>query len=182
VLAVDFFTVDTVLLQRLYVLFVLEVASRRVHVLGVTAHPAAEWGTRQARNLVMGLEDRVGQFRFLVRDRDAKFTTAFDAIFAAEGIRVLHTPVRAPRANAYAERWVGTVRRELLDRMLIVGCRQLRSVLAEYADHYNGHRPHRALAQTPPLGLGEPVVLAPAGRVLRRDPLYGLIHEYAQAA
>jgi putative transposase len=92
-----------------------------------------------------GLEDRVGQFRWLIRDRDAKFTAAFDAVFAAEGIRVLGTPVRAPRANAYAERWVGTVRRELLDRMLIVGCRQLRWELAEDADHDNGHRPHRAL-------------------------------------
>jgi transposase InsO family protein len=182
VLAVDFFTVDTVLLQRLYVLFVLEVASRRVHVLGVTPHPAAEWVTQQARNLLMGLEDRVGQFRFLVRDRDAKFTAAFDAVFAAEGIRVLRTPVRAPRANAYAERWVGTVRRELLDRMLIFGCRQLRSVLAEYADHYNGHRPHRALEQIPPLGPGVPVALAPPARIVRRDRLGGLIHEYAQAA
>ena len=163
-------------------LFVLEVASRRVHVLGVTAHPAAEWVTQQARNLLMGLEDRVGQFRFLVRDRDAKFTAAFDAVFAAEGIRVLRTPVRAPRANAYAERWVGTVRRDLLDRMLIVGCRQLRSVLAEYVDHYNGHRPHRALGQAPPLRPGVPVVLAPPARVVRRDRLGGLIHEYAQVA
>ena len=93
----------------------------------------------------MELAGQVGRFRFLVRDRDTKFTAAFDAVFAAEGVKVLRTPVRAPRANAYAERWVGTVRRELLDRMLIVGCRQLPSVLAEYADHYNGHRPHRAL-------------------------------------
>jgi putative transposase len=164
------------------VLFVLEVTSRRVHVLGVTPHPAAEWVTQQARNLLIGLEDRVGPFRFLLRDRDTKFTGAFDAVFAAEGIRVLHTPVRAPRANAYAERWVGTVRRELLDRMLIVGCRQLRSVLAEYAEHYNGHRPHRALGQAPPLGCAEPPIIPPARTVARRDRLGGLIHESAQVA
>ena len=182
VLAVDFFTVDTVLLQRLYVLFVLEVASRRVHVLGVTAQPTGEWVTQQARNLFMELEDRIGRFRFLLRDRDAKFTAAFDTVVAAEGITVLRTPVRAPRANAYAERWVGTVRREVLDRMLILGCQQLRSVLADYADHYNGHRPHRALGQASPLGPGEPVVLVPTGRIMRRDRLGGLIHEYAQVA
>jgi transposase InsO family protein len=128
------------------------------------------------------LEDRVAQFRCLIRDRDAKFTGAFDAVFAAEGIRVLRTPVRAPRANAYAERWVGTVGRELLDRMLIVGCRQLRSVLAQYSNHYNVHRPHRALGQAPPLDPDGPAVLASAGRVLRRDRLGGLIHEYAQVA
>jgi putative transposase len=137
---------------------------------------------QQARNLVMELGDRLGRFRFLVRDRDTKFTAAFDAVFVAEGIRVLRTPVRAPRANAYAERWVGTVRREVLDRMLIVGCRHLRSVLAEYADHYNGHRSHRALGQTPPLEPDEPAVLAPSGRIGRRDRLGGLIHEYAQVA
>ena len=130
----------------------------------------------------MGLEDRVGQLRFLVRDRDAKFTAAFDAVFAAEGIQVLRTPVRAPRANAYAERWVGTVRREVLDRMLIFGCSQLRSVLAVYADHYNVHRPHRALGQAPPLGPGDSAVVVPAGRVVRRDRVGGLMHEYVQVA
>jgi putative transposase len=107
---------------------------------------------------------------------------AFDAVFAAEGIEVRITPVRAPWANAYAERWVGTVRREVLDRMLILSCRQLRSVLVEYADHYNGHRPHRALGQAPPLEPGEPVVLASPGRATRRDRLGGLIHEYEQVA
>jgi putative transposase len=119
---------------------------------------------------------------FLLRDRDTKFTATFDAVFAAEGIRVLRTPVRAPRANAYAERWVATVRREVLDRMLILGCRQLRSVLAEYVDHDNVHRRHRALGQAPPVGPSEPVALAPVGRIVRRDRLGGLIHEYAQAA
>ena len=134
--------------------------------------------TQQARNLLMAVDDRAGRFRFLVRDRDAKFTAAFDA----EAIKVLMTPVRALQANAYAERWVGTVGREVLDRMLILGCRQRRWVLAEYADHYNGHRPHRALGQAPPLGPGVPVVLAPPGKVVRRDRLGGLIHEYAQVA
>jgi putative transposase len=182
VLAVDFFTVDTVFLRRLYVLFAIEVATRRVHMLGMTAHPAGEWVAQQARNLVMGIGEDVTGFRFLVRDRDAKFTAAFDAIFAAEGIQVLRTPVRAPRANADAERWVGTVRREVLDRMLFFGGRQLRLVLAEFADHYNVHRPHRALGQAPPLGPGESAVVVSAGRLERRDRLGGLIHEYAQVA
>jgi transposase InsO family protein len=130
----------------------------------------------------MHLEEGIGRFRFVLGDRDTKFTSAFDAVFAAEGIEVLRIPVRAPRANAYAERWVGTVRREVLDRMLIFGGWQLRSVLAEYADHYNGHRPHRALRQAPPLGPAEPPVIPLAGRVVRRDRLGGLIHEYAQVA
>jgi transposase InsO family protein len=182
VLALDFFTVDRVFLQRLYVLFAIEVATRRVHVLGVTSHPAGEWVAQQARNLLMDLGDKAGRFRFVLRDRDAKFTTAFDAVFAAEGIEVLRTPVRAPRANAYAERWVGTVRREVLDRMLILGGEQLRRVLADFVDHYNVHRPPRALGQAPPLAPGESAVAVPAGRVVRRDRLGGLLHEYAQAA
>jgi putative transposase len=154
VLAVDFFTVDTVFLKRLYVLFVIEVATRRVHVLGVTPHPVGEWVAQQARNLLMNLEEGIGQFRFLIRDRDTKFTAAFDVVFAAEEIRVLRTPVRAPRANAYAERWVGTVWRELLDRMLTLGCWQLQAVLAEYVDHYVRHEaPLRpgGDGRTPPL-------------------------------
>jgi putative transposase len=171
-----------VLRKRLYVLFVIEVASRRVQVLRVTAHPVGEWVAQQARNLFMELTGQVGRFRFLVRDRDTKFTAAFDAVFAAEAIKVLMTPVRAPRANAYAERWVGTVRWEVLVRMLILGCRQLRSVLADYVDHYNGHRQHHALAPAPPLRPGEPVVLAPPARIMRRDRLGKLIHEHAQVA
>ncbi|MFL6104427.1 MAG: integrase core domain-containing protein, partial [Actinomycetes bacterium] len=184
VLAVDFFTVDTVLRKRLYVLFVIEVASRQVHMLGVTAHPSGAWVTQQARNLVMAVDDRVGRFRFLVRDRDAKFTAAFDAVFAAEpdqgcSSRRCGRPGRMPMRSG----GVGTVRREVLDRMLVVGGRQqLQAVLAEYADHYNGHRPHRALGQAPPLGSGEPPAFVPAGRIVRRDRLGGLIHEYAQVA
>jgi transposase InsO family protein len=170
------------LLQRLYVLFVIEVATRRVRLLGVTSHPVGEWMAQQARNLLMDLGDHASRFRFLIRDRDTKYTAAFDAVFAGGVMQVLITPVRAPRANAYAERWVGTVRREVLDRMLILGCQPLRSVLAEYVDHYNGHRPHRALGQVPPLGAGESAVVVPAARVVRRDRLGGLIHEYAQVA
>ncbi len=139
-----------------------------------------EWVAQQARNLLMQLGDDLGRFRFVLRDRDTKFPVAFDAVFAAEGIEVLRTPVRAPRANAYAERWIGTVRHEVLDRMLIFGRRQLVSVLAEYAEHYSVHRPHRALGQAPPLGSVEAAVVMPAGRVERRNRLGGLIHEYAQ--
>jgi putative transposase len=171
-----------VLLRRLDVLFVLEVASRRVHILGVTPNPRGGWVTQQARNLLMDLGDRVGQFRFLIRDRDAKFTDSFDAVFGSEGVRSLRTPVRAPRANAFAERWVGTVRRELLDRMLIVGRRHLETVLSDYVVHYNQHRPHRSLGQIPPLGAVASPAPAAGARVVRLDRLGGLIHEYAQVA
>jgi putative transposase len=164
------------------VLFVIELATRRVHVLGVTASPTGTWVAQQARNLLMDLEDRIGQFKFLVRDRDAKFTDSFDGIFASEGIQTLRTPVRAPRANAVAERWVGTVRRELLDRMLILGRRHLETVLADYVVHYNEHRPHRSLGQAPPLGAVPEPVPAASVRVVRLDRLGGLVHEYARVA
>ncbi len=150
--------------------------------LGVTANPTGAWATQQARNLLMDLADRVRQFRFLIRDRDTKFTDSFDTVFGSDDIQILRTPVRAPRANAFAERWVGTVRRELLDRMLILGRRQLATVLASYVTHYNEHRPHRALGQASPLR-PVPLTAPPADMcVVRVDRLGGLIHEYAQVA
>jgi putative transposase len=138
--------------------------------------------TQQARNLLMNLGDHADSFRFLVRDRDAKFTGAFDAVLTAAGIRIIRTPVRAPRANAIAERWISSARRECLDRLLITGERHLRLVLDEYTDHYNSHRPHRVLQQGPPAGRSNPPALGANVRVLRRDRLGGLIHEYSQVA
>jgi putative transposase len=182
ILATDFFHVDTVFLRRLYILFFIEHGTRRVHLAGVTAHPTSEWVTQQARNLLMNLEDHADGFKFLIRDRDAKFTAQFDAVLAAAGARIIKTPVRAPRANAIAERWIASTRRECLDRMLITGERHLRLVLGEYADHYNLHRPHRALNQGPPAGRPHPPAPGTNVRLLRRDQLGGLIHEYSQVA
>jgi len=182
ILATDFFHVDTVLLRRLYVLFFIEHGTRRVHLAGITAHPTGEWATQQARNLLMNLDDHADGPKFLIRDRDAKFTAAFDAVLSAAGVRIIKTPVRAPRANAIAERWSSSARHECLDRMLITGERHLRLVLSEYVEHYNGHRPHRALCQSPPAGRDCPPIMDTNVRVMRRDRLGGLIREYAQVA
>jgi len=147
----------------------------------ITAHPTGAWVTQQARNFVMDLEGQAA-LKFVIRDRDAKFTARFDAVFTAIGVRIIKAPVLAPRANAIAERWIGSARRECLDRMLITGERHLRLVLGEYADHYNGHRPHRTLNQDPPAGRAGPAAAVTNMRVLRRDRLGGVIHEYAQVA
>jgi transposase InsO family protein len=181
ILAVDFAHVDTVFLRRLYLLVVIEHGTRRVHLAGITAHPTSAWVTQQARNVLMGLGDHAERFRFLVRDRDSKFTAAFDAVFAAADIRTVRTPVRAPRANAIAERWIGTLRRECLDHLLITGPRHLAVVLREFVEHYNTHRPHRSLRQQPPAGRTPPPSTATV-RPLRRDRLGGLVHEYVQVA
>jgi putative transposase len=183
IVACDFFTADTVWLRRLHVLFFIELDTRRVHLAGVTAHPDSAWVTQQARNLLLVLGERGRQVRFLLRDRDAKFCRSFDDVFRSEGAQVLVTPVRAPTANAYAERWVGTVRAECLNWLLIVGRGHLEQVLRVYVAHYNRHRPHRALkleapdrpARLPVVGEGQ------AGGVLRRDLLGGLLHEYRRA-
>jgi putative transposase len=181
-LAVDFFTVETISLQRLYVLFFIELGSRRVHLAGCTANPTREWVTQQAREFAWTLQDEPSPFRYLIRDRDAKFTRSFDAVFASEDIQVLKTPVRAPKANAIAERFVGTARRESLDWLLILNRRHLENVLWVFADHYNVHRPHRSLELTPPeaTGGGQPAGFSLELR--RRDRLGGLIHEYSYAA
>jgi putative transposase len=143
IVACDFFTVETVWLRRLYVLFFIELDTRRIHLAGVTTNPAGAWVTQQARNLLLVLEQR--RVRFVLRDRDAKFCRAFDDVFRSEDADVVLTPVQAPNANAFAERWIGTVRAECLDRLLIIGRGHLEQILRIYVEHYNQHRPHRAL-------------------------------------
>ena len=182
ILATDFFHVDcAVSLQRLYCLFVMEVSSRYVHILGVTANPDGPWTVQQVRNLLMDLGDRAADFRFLVRDRAGQFTTSFDALLADAGIEAVKIPPRSPKANAYAERFVLTARTEITDRMLIFGERHLRLVLAKYAAHYNGRRPHRSRQLHPPRP-DHPVADLSRKRIKRRPILGGLINEYERAA
>jgi putative transposase len=181
-LAADFFHVDcAVTLQRLYCLFVIEVGSRYVHILGVTANPDGPWTAQQIRNLLMDLGDRAGDFRFLIRDRAGQFTEAFEAVLADAGIEAVKIPPRSPRANAYAERFVLTARTEVTDRMLIFGQRHLRTILAQYEAHYNGRRPHRSRQLRPPRP-NHPVADFSQARIQRRSVLGGLISEYERAA
>jgi transposase InsO family protein len=186
IVAVDFLHVDTVLLKRIYVLVFIEHGTRRMHLGGVTAHPTGDWTVQQARNLALSLGDRFGDIRFLIRDRGSNFTASFDAVFQAAGTRILRTAVQAPRMNAICERLVGTLRRELLDRMLILGEGHLRAVLVEYQVHYNTARPHQGIAQRVPGGKHDDGRLTVADldrrRVLRKPVLGGLINEYAHAA
>ena len=173
---------DTVTLTRMYGFFVVEHATRQVRILGATAHPTGEWLTQPARNLVMDLDAAGQSCRFLIRDHDRKFSSVFDAVFTAAGMQILVTPVQAPRANAIAERFVGSLRRELLDRILILNRHHAVAVLAEYQQHFNEHRPHRALGQAaPPRPLPDPHPSRHI-RVSRRDRLGGLLHEYDQVA
>jgi putative transposase len=178
-LATDFFHIDSVNGHRYYALFVIEIERRVVHLLGVTTNPNGQWVAQMARNLVWDLQDAKRTIRFLIRDRDTKFTAAFDEVLRSEGIKTIRTPVRAPRANAFAERWVETVRAECLDHLLIFSHRQVNHVLGSYVEHYNTARPHRGIGLETPrtTGPGDP-----AGKIERRDVLGGLIHEYRHAA
>lgn len=180
IVACDFFSVDSVWLTRYYVFFLIEIESRRVQVCGITTNPTGEWVTQQARNVVAAFEDHGREVRHIIRDRDTKFVRPFDDVWRSIGAKVICTPVRAPDANAYAERWIGSARRECLDHLLIVGPGHLARVLDAYVTHYNRHRPHRGLRLLPPQPRSHPPETAPPclGHIRRHDVLGGLIHEY----
>jgi transposase InsO family protein len=181
-MACDFFTVETAWLRTLYVLVFIELGSRRIHLSPSTAHPDSAWVTQPARNLTMNLDSHSPAIRFLIRDRDAKFSRSFDEVVRSEGARVIVTPIQAPNANAHAERVIETIRTECLDWTLILGRRHLDQTLRTYAEHYNRGRPHRALSLSPPLAEArDPIPVSPRD-VRRRDLLGGLIHEYHGAA
>jgi transposase InsO family protein len=189
IVATDFFTVDTVMLRRLYVLFFIELERRRIWIAGVTAHPKSSWVTQQARNHAADLADSGIHLKFLVRDRDTKFTASFDDVFESDGAQILRTPFRSPNANAYAERFVRTVRTECLDHLLVVSAPHLERILRRYATHYNAHRPHQGLSQEIPASPSSAAQVRPTSRhhpqldqLRRRDRLGGLIHEYELAA
>jgi len=175
ILASDLFTVETFFLQTLYVFFFIELGSRRVHFAGCTEHPNSAWVNQQARQIVWGLQGRTPRIRFLIHDNDSKFTETFDTIFVSERSHVIHRPVPAPYSNAYAERWVRTVRNECLDKLLIFDEPHLRRVLREYLAYYNSARPHQALAQQTPI----PRTISTAdGSVRCRPVLGGIQNDY----
>jgi transposase len=178
IMACDFFCVETVWLKTLYVLFFIELSTRRVHLAGVTAHPNSAWVTQQARNLV--IEDRLAGTRFLIRDRDAKYSGAFDEVFRSESVRVIRTPIRSPKANAFSERFVRTARRECLDHILIFDERHLERSLTEYISRYNKERPHRGLSLATPEP--KPALTRVNGEIVRVARLGGLINEYHRKA
>ena len=183
ILATDFFVVDTIGLNQLYVLFMIELQSRIAHILGVTDHPTGSFVTQVARNRAGDFTEHARSFRLLIRDRDAKFTASFDEVFVSEGIEVIRTPIRSPRANAIAERWGRTVREECLDWTLVLGRHHLEAVLRDYVRHYNQHRPHRGLRLRVPAPVSEVIPAPPAlSDIARHDVLGGLIHEYRAAA
>ena len=183
IIACDFLVVETVLLKRLHLLVFIEHGTRRLHLAGMTAHPTGAWAAQQARNLAMDLGDRLGTLRFLIHDRDPLFTTAFDEVFKAEGLRIITTLPRTPRMNAVCERVIGTLRRELLERILILNERHLVLVLREYLTHYNRHRPHQSRRQRPPDIETQSVRDVADLRSVRRRPVVtGVINEYHQAA
>ncbi len=182
ILACDLFTVETLFLKTLYVFFFIELGTRRVHLAGVTANPDSGWVTQQARNLSWDFVDNEACFRFLIRDRDSRYTASFDEVFRSEGTQVICTLIRAPRAKAFAERWVRTVRTECLDWVLMLGHRHLERVLGVYVEHYNRERPHRGLDLGTPIDPGRAARACRRGPVERRDLLGGLVHEYSRAA
>jgi len=185
IIACDFLHADTITGRRIHLLIFVEHATRRLHIAGATAHPTGEWVTQQARNLAITLDQRMDSLRFLIRDRDTKYLPSFDAVFDADDVQIIKSPPRAPRANAVCERLVGTLRREVLDRILIVNERHLLTVLNEYGRHYNAHRPHQGLDQhSPDDPTDAPATVANLAqeRIRRKPVLGGLINEYERAA
>jgi putative transposase len=178
-LACDFFTVETLFLQTIYVLFFIEVGSRRLHFAGCTTNPDENWVSQQARQIVWNLETRTPSLRFLIHDRDGKFPTSFDTVFRSEGYKVIRTPVRAPNANSHAERWIRSAREECLDKLLIVNQRHLQTVLTDYVDYFNTSRPHQGIGQRTPIARLPPNGNGP---IQRRDVLGGIIHDYYRKA
>jgi transposase InsO family protein len=181
--ACDFFTIDTAFLRRYYILFFIKVNTREVIFAGITANPTGPWTTQAARNLFLGHSHQLAHAKALVRDRGSQFTNSFDETFRTEGLKILKTPVRTPVANTFAERWIGSIRRELLDRTIIWNRRQLERLVVDYIDHYNTHRPHQSLHQRPPTRVDRPHDTAPAALTVRRiSRCNGLINEYQNAA